>query len=139
MNRVRIAMKRLRSIPLLAAVVAFGAALAMAATLGGVTSTKIGADNVAVAGCDIDGVTTSYTPAWDATDKRYEITTVTVAGVADTCDGQTINVSLTDSTGIQIGSGSVAIPASTAVSFAVSLSTAASAKDSQGVHVLIAS
>ena len=131
--------KRRILIALLAGALAFSAVFAMAASLGGVTSNKIGADNVAVAACDTDGVTTSYAASWDATDKRYEITTVTVAAVNDACDGQNLSVSMTDSTGAQIGSGTLAIPTSVATSHTVTLSTAASAKDSQGVHVLITS
>jgi hypothetical protein len=132
-------MKKRTGIAVLAALLVFGGVLAMAASLGGITSTKVGADNTALASCDTDGVTTSYTTAWDGSDDRYEISTVTVGGVAAACDGQTLSVSLTDTSGAQIGSGSMAIPTDAATSFAVSLSTAASAKDSTGVHVLIAS
>ena len=49
----------------------------------------------------------------------------------------TLSVSLTDSTGAQIGSGSVAIPTSAATSHAVTMSTAPSAQLTTGVHVLI--
>jgi hypothetical protein len=132
-------MKKRTGTAVLAALLVFGGVLAMAASLGGITSTKVGADNTALASCDTDGVSTSYTTVWDATDDRYEISTVTVSGVADACDTQTLSVSLTDSTGTQVGSGSLAIPSSVATSFGVSLTTAASAKDSTGVHVLIAS
>jgi hypothetical protein len=132
-------MRKRTGVAFLAALLVFGGVLAMAASLGGITSNGVGADNAAVAACDTDGVSTSYTTAWDATDERYEISSVTVSGVADGCDGQTLSVSMTDSTGAQVGSGSVAIPTSAATSFDVSLSAAASAKDSEGVHVLIAS
>lgn len=117
----------------------FAGVFAMAASLGGITSTKVGADNTAVASCDTDGVASAYTTAWDATDKRYEVTAVTVSGVADACDGQTLSVSLTDSTGAQIASGTLAIPTSVATSHAVTLGTAASAKLTEGIHVLISS
>ncbi len=123
----------------LIALASFTGIYAMASTLGGVTSAKVGADNVAVASCDTDGVTSAYTTAWDTTDKRYEVTAVTVSGVADTCDGQTLSVSLTDSAGVQIGAGSTAIPTSVATSFAVTLTTASSAKLTENIHVLIAS
>jgi uncharacterized membrane-anchored protein len=112
---------------------------AMAASLGGLTSSAVGADNVAVAACDSDGVSSAYTTAWDTTDKRYEVTAVTVSGIADTCDGQTLSVSLTDSAGVQLGTGNVAIPTSAATSLAVVLSTAASAELTEGIHVLISS
>ena len=111
----------------------------MAASLGGVTSSAVGADNVAVTACDSDGVSSAYTTGWDSTDKRYEVTAVTVSGVSDTCDGQTLSVSLTDTAGVQLGTGSVSIPTSAATSFGVTLSTAASAKLTEGIHVLISS
>lgn len=126
-------------IALAAGLTVFAGVFAMAASLGGITSNKVGADNIAVASCDTDGVTTAYATSWDTTDKRYEVTSVTVAGVNDACDGLTLSVSLTDSTGAQIGSGSLAIPTSAAVSHSVSLSAAASAKLTEGVHVLISS
>ncbi|MCA1709435.1 MAG: hypothetical protein LC808_41605 [Actinobacteria bacterium] len=123
----------------LTAVLAFGAVYAMAATLGGMTSDKVGADNVAVASCDTDGVTSAYTSAWDAGDKRYEVSQVIVASVNDACDGQTLKVSLTDSAGVQLGEGSLAMPTSAATSFTVSVSPAPSAKLTEGVHAIIAS
>ena len=130
-------MKRRLVIAILAGLLVFAGVFAMAASLGGITSNQVGADNTAVASCDTNGVTTSYATGWDATDKRYEITSVTVGGVNDACDGETLSVSLTDSTGAQIGSGSVAIPTSAATSHTVTMSTAPSAQSTTGVHVLI--
>ena len=130
-------MKRRLLIAILAGLLVFAGVFAMAASLGGITSNQVGADNTAVASCDTNGVTTSYATGWDATDKRYEITSVTVGGVNDACDGETLSVSLTDSTGAQIGSGSVAIPTSAATSHTVTMSTAPSAQSTTGVHVLI--
>jgi uncharacterized membrane-anchored protein len=132
-------MKKRVFIAILAGLLVFASVFAIAASLGGITSTNVGADNTAVASCDTDGVTASYATAWDATDKRYEVTSVTVATVNDACDGQTLSVSLTDSTGAQIGSGTLAIPTSAATSHTVALSSAASAQLTVGVHVLISS
>jgi hypothetical protein len=131
--------RRRTIIAILVALAVFGTVYGLAASLGGVTSNAVGADNVAVTSCDSDGVSSGYTTAWDATDKRYEVTAVTVSGVSDTCDGQTLSVSLTDAAGVQLGTGSVSIPTSVATSFAVTLSTAASAKLTEGIHVLISS
>src|SRR5918999_1366163 len=108
----------------LAGLTVFGAVFAMAANLGGITGGQVGADSTTVTSCDTDGVTTSYASSWDTTDERYEVTSVTVSGIANTCDTRTLSVSLTDSTGAQIGSGSAAIPNDAgATSVAVSLST----------------
>jgi hypothetical protein len=131
-------MRKRTLLALLATLVVFGSLYAMAASLGGITSDKVGADSTVVASCDTDGVTAAYATAWDATDKRYEITSVTVGGVADTCDGRTLSVSLTDTSGAQIGTGTLAIPTSVATSFAVTMSTPPSAKLTEGISILIA-
>ena len=124
-------------IAILAGLLVFASVFALAASLGGITSGKVGADNTTVASCDTDGVTTSYTTGWDATNKRYSVNSVTVGGVNDACDGQTLNVALTDSGGTQLGSGTLAIPSSAATSFVVAMSPTPSAKLTEGVHVLI--
>lgn len=132
-------MRRRTIAGVLAGLTVFGVVFAMAASLGGITSGRVGADDAAVASCDTDGVTTSYASSWDATDRRYEVTSVTVSGISNTCDGQTLSVSLTDSSNAQLGSGSVAIPSDVLVTqVTVSLSTAASAELTTGVHVAIA-
>jgi hypothetical protein len=124
---------------ILAGLTVFGAVFAMAASLGGITSGSVGADDAVVASCDTDGVSTTYASSWDATDKRYEVTSVTVAGIDNNCDAKTLSVSLTDASGAQIGSGSVAIPTNLlATDATVTLSSAASAKLTEGVHVAIA-
>jgi len=130
-------MRKRTILALLVGLVVFGSLYAMAASLGGITSDSVGADSAVVASCDTDGVTSAYVTAWDATDKRYEITSVTVGGVADTCDGRTLSVNLTDPTGAQIGSGTFVIPTSVATSFAVTMSTAPSAELTEGVNILI--
>jgi hypothetical protein len=117
----------------------FGAVFAMAATLGGITSGRVGADDEAVASCDTDGVTTSYATSYDAADRRYEITSVTVSGIANLCDGQTLSVSLSDTSGAQIGAGSTGVPTDpVGLSATVPLSPAASAELTVGIHVAIA-
>jgi hypothetical protein len=116
----------------------FGGVFAMAASLGGISSSSVGADDAVVASCDTNGVTTSYGSAWDAVDKRYEVSTVTVGGVDDACDGLTVKVTVTDSGGASLGAGALSIPTSAATSHAVTLSTAASSEAVEGVHVTIA-
>lgn len=110
----------------------------MAASLGGITSDNLGADSAAVATCDSNGVSTSYTTAYDATDGRYEVTAVTVGGVDNACDGKAIAVTLTTAAGASVGSGSTTVPVDAgATSVTVTLSSAASAEDAANAHVLI--
>lgn len=128
-------------IAVVAGLLVFAGAFAFAAGFGGFTTGDVGAANTAVAACDTDGVSTSYSASsWDPTDKKYEVASVTVSGVADTCDGDVMKVSVTDSTGAQISEGTLSpIPTSGATSFNVSLGSAASAADILGVHVSIGS
>ncbi len=119
----------------------FGAVFASAASLGGITSGQVGADDAAVTSCDTNGVTTSYATSWDTTDDRYEVTSVTVSGIAEPCDGRTLSVSLLDAVtnGNQIGSGSVTVPTDPLAGTAtVTLSPAASAELTAAVHASIA-
>ena len=75
------------------------AVFAMAATLGGITSTGLGADTTVVASCDTDGVSVAYTTTWDAPNAIYEVTAVTVSGLNAACDTKSISVSLTNAAG----------------------------------------
>ena len=126
-----------RVLKLLAVVTVFGAVFAMAASLGGISSAKLGADDAVVASCDTDGVSTTYTSGWDSTDGRYETSSVTVAGVADTCDGQTMKVTLINSSNDSLGEGTLSIPTSAATSHSVTMSTAASSEAVTGIHITI--
>lgn len=77
-----------------ASVAVFAAVSASAATLGGITTEDVGADNQAVASCDTNGITTDYETAYDATTAAYEVTNVTVGAIADPCNGLTMKVTL---------------------------------------------
>jgi hypothetical protein len=129
-------MKRLL-IALVVAAIVFASVFAAAASLT-LSTDPLGANNISVGVCDSDGVTTSFTNAWDATDGRYEVTSLTVKGVSDSCDGKTLKVTLTNSVPAEVGSGSITIPTSAAVDHAVPLSTNPAAKDVANVHVVIA-
>jgi hypothetical protein len=123
----------------LAIVTVFGGVFAMAASLGGISSANLGADDAVVASCDTDGVTTAYTSGWDATDERYETSAVTVGGLADTCDGQTMKVTLIDSSNASLGEGTLTIPTGVGTSHSVTLAPASSSEAVTGVHIAIGS
>jgi hypothetical protein len=121
----------------LAALTAFGAVMAMAASLGGVSPDALGAEDATVAACDTNGIATSFSSAWDATDERYETSTVTIEGVSDSCDGQTIKVTVTDSTGQSLSEGTLAIPTNATVDHVVTLASGVATEDATSVHVNI--
>jgi hypothetical protein len=125
------------TIKTLAALTAFGAVMAMASTLGGVTPDTLGAEDSPVVACDTNGVATSYPSVWDATDDRYEVDTVTVEGVDDACDGLTVKVTLADNTGNSLSEGTLTIPTSAAVDHAVTLGAGVSSEAVARVHVNI--
>jgi len=74
--------------------VAYGAAASLTVD-GGVVQSGSGTDLT----CDNDGVTVSYTVAWDNTNKQFQVTGVTVSGIATKCDGKMIAVQLTKADG----------------------------------------
>ncbi|HWT94865.1 MAG TPA: hypothetical protein VN238_17845 [Solirubrobacteraceae bacterium] len=126
------------TIKTLGGLTAFGAVMAMATTLGGLTPDTLGAQNAPVVACDADGVATSYTSDWDATDERYEVATVNVNGIADTCDGLTVKVTVTDSTGASLSEGTLLIPTNATVDHPVALAAGVSTEAITNVHVTIA-
>lgn len=133
-------MRKRTLVALVAGLAVFATTFAFAATLGGLTSGEVGANNTVVAACDTNGVTTSYSAAsWDATDQRYEVSQVTVGDVNDACDGDTLKVTLTDSGGAQLAEGTLVIPTDASTSHTVSLGSAVAATAVEGVHVVIGS
>lgn len=116
--------KKLTAIVL--AVLAFSMIAASAASLGGITTSQLGAENDVVAGCDPDGIAVDFTVTYSAADLEYKTSTVDITGIATpACDGQAIAVTLIDGAGASLGSAnatlgagqtnySAAIPASAA-------------------------
>jgi hypothetical protein len=135
-------MKKRILIAAAAALVISAVVLAMAASLGGITSDDLGADDAVVASCDTNGVTTSYSVSYStAGGAGYKVGDVTVAGIADPCDGATMSVTLTGSGGTSLGEQSMTVDVDSAssdtsdtVNFAASNLLAESVT---GVHVVI--
>lgn len=125
---------------LLGGILAFALIAGAAASLGGITSGDLGADDATVASCDTDGVTTSYTSAYSATGTAgYKVGDVTVGGIADTCDGQTMTVTLTGAADAELGTITQAVPvaAATFTNVLDFSSEAVLSEDVTGVHVVI--
>jgi hypothetical protein len=88
---------------------ALGLGVASAATLGGLSSASLGANDTIVASCDTNGVSISYTNAYDAATGRYRTTGATVAGMATGCAGKKLSVTLRGAAGASLGSGTATV------------------------------
>ncbi|HVM18250.1 MAG TPA: hypothetical protein VM290_11770 [Gaiellaceae bacterium] len=125
--------------PILTLVVAgvvFSSAFAFAATLA-VGSQSLSAGSAAVGSCDADGVSVSYTTAYDAALPGYKVTAVTVSGIdATNCANRALKVDLVNAANVSIGSGTATVNAS---SLNVSITTGtANAAQVATVHAVIA-
>lgn len=133
-------MKKRATVAVAAFLAVFGTIFGIAASLGPSTSAQSGAATAVVAACDTDGVTVTYTTGYDATDGRYEISSVTVSGISNSCDTKTLSLNLTNTAGTtSYGSASGAIAndaAATSQSFTVT--NGASAESTEKVHIFIA-
>ena len=86
----------------LVALVVFSLVYGLADTLGGISSTKVGANTTVVASCDTDGVTASYATSYSSTVPGYKVGIVTIDGIGANpggtnglCAGKTMKVTLT--------------------------------------------
>ena len=61
-----------------------------------------------MAACDSDGVSIAYANTYTASsgNGRYTVTSATVSGIAETCAGQTLTVTLRGAGGASLGNGS---------------------------------
>ena len=83
---------------ILGALGAFGVMTAAAASLGGLTSASLGADQTVVASCDSDGIALAYTNTYDPVTNAYRTTAVTMSGGATPCATKTFKLTLSDGT-----------------------------------------
>jgi hypothetical protein len=94
---------------------AFGVLTAAAASLGGLSSSSLGADQTVVASCDSDGMVLSYTNTYSATPGTYTVSAVVATGVASTCSAKNFNLTLSGTGGTSLGaySGTVSLVGTT--------------------------
>jgi hypothetical protein len=119
-----------------AAVAVLSASLASAAALGGITTDRVAAGNAAIAACDANGFTVTYTTVGG------NVTAATVADIADPgCEGGDLSVTVTNSAGDSIASGgpsSIPTDGDTSPnSLTVSVSPQPAAEQVAGVHVAV--
>ena len=90
------------TISLIVSAAIFSVVFAVAASLD-VTAGTLGAGTSAVTSCDGNGVSTTYSTSFSASLADYQVTTVSVAGVATpACDGRTMKVTLLDDSDVAL-------------------------------------
>lgn len=115
------------------AVLAFSMIAASAASLGGITTSQLGAETDTVAGCDPDGINVDFTVAFSG--GEYKTSTVDITEIdSPACDGQDIAVTLTDGSGAVLGSASGTLGTGQT---SYSASITASAPAVEGIAVVI--
>lgn len=124
---------------LLGGVLAFAVVVAAAASLGGLTSTNLGADDSVVASCDTNGVTSAYTSVYNTTSTAgFKVDDVTVGGIADTCDGDSMTITLTGAAGASLGQATQVVPTGAAFTNVVDFVAQNVLSEAvTGVHVVI--
>jgi hypothetical protein len=108
---------------LLAGVVVFGAVLGLAASLN-LTTDTLGAGNATVAACQATPLNTSYTTTYVAGQPGYQVTTVTVSGVAATCQNKAYKLTLSGAANASLGEQTGTTPATTTFTGAFTVNAA---------------
>jgi hypothetical protein len=108
----------------------------VAASLGGLTPRKLGADSAVVSACDSDGFSVSYT------NSGGNVTSVDVSGIADPgCEGGLLSVVLANASGTSIGASTpTTVPTDAGTvdnTMTVSLSPTPAASAVAAVHVAV--
>lgn len=131
--------KRRSLLALLAGVLVFSIVVGMAASLGGFTSDSLGADDSVVASCDTNGITSSYTNSYNASGTAgFKVDDVSIGGIADTCDGKDMTVTLTGAAGVSLGSATQVVPTDPAFTNVVDiLGQGVLSEAVTGIHVVI--
>ena len=97
------------AIALMVGAITFSIVYGVAASLG-VSGNTLGSGTGTVTSCDSNGVATSYATAYDSTVAGYEVTTVSVAGLATPgCDGKSMKVTLVGSGDSSLGEQTVTL------------------------------
>lgn len=122
----------------LGGVVAFALVVGAAASLGGISSTNLGANTTVVAACDtVGGISAAYTTEYVATGTPgFKVEDVTIGLVDATCNGDAMTVTLTGAGGVELGEvdATAATGAANVLSF---LSDDVLAESVTGIHVTI--
>ena len=125
-------------------VAVFAATFGMAASLGGLDTNDLGADDAVVAACEPTTAphpTATYTAVYNTTGSAgYKVDDIVITNVDNACDGQTLKVTLTGTGGTSLEQPTqVSIPSdSGSTTVTVPAGETTLAESVLGIHVLIA-
>jgi hypothetical protein len=85
-----------KTIAAIGGLAAFGILTASAASLGGLTSSSLGADQTVIASCDTDGISLTYTNAYDAPSNSYKTSAVVASAVNAACGSKSYKLTLSN-------------------------------------------
>jgi hypothetical protein len=128
---------RTKMIAVLAGVAVTGIASAAAAGLGGLDTGSVGAESDVIAACQTSGaIGIAFDTSYDNVSAEFLVDAVDLSAVDAACDGQTIDIVLTDSADDEIASGSGTLTV-TAGAATVGLATSVAAVDVEGIAIVI--
>jgi hypothetical protein len=111
----------------LGALIAAALVSASAATLGGLNSDTLGANDDVVAACDTNGIDMSYSYAYNAASQWYDVTAVNFTNVNAACDTLSASISLANGTTLLTTQNAATIAVVTG-GFTITLGTAVRAE-----------
>jgi hypothetical protein len=88
----------------------FGGVYGLAASLG-LTSDSLGAGQSVVAACQATPLNATYASTYSATVPGYTVTTVTLTGMATTCQSKAYKITLSGAAGASLGEATGTTPA----------------------------
>jgi len=125
---------RKKLIAIIFGLLVFSLVSASAASLGGVSTSDLGAEAAVVASCDTDGVTVDYTTTYvPGAPGNFEVASVVVTAIDPACDGFDIDIAVGDGSS-ELGNGSDVV-ASGAATVAISTGVDAAAVTEVGVVI----
>jgi len=89
----------------------FATVLGLADTLN-LSAGSLGAAQAVVAACQSTALTTAFTSAYSAAQPGYQVTTVTISGMATTCQSRPFRITLSGAAGASLGEATGTTPAS---------------------------
>ncbi len=106
-------MSLLRRLTTAAGVCALFAVASASASMLPFASAAVGAGDGATAVCDPDGVTVTYTNSFDTSAADYRTSAATIAGIATTCTGQALSLTIANASGSPIWQATTTVTATT--------------------------